>query len=363
MERTKVIHVAEDLMVGGIERIIATIATALDPAKYDVEVWCIVRGGPVADEIRSRGLPVVILDIRSYHNPLSMMRFIRTLRKAHPAIVHVHGYFAATAGRIAALAAGVPATINHYHTIYYNMTFFNRVINNYLDRRSGRTIYISEAVRASFVPHCYVRPDSVVMYNGVDTDLYSPGVFDATRQIITCVGSLTAQKGHVFLLSAFKIVLARHPGAQLWIAGEGPLRETLTSEAARLGISDSLQLLGRRDDVASILRRSGIFVMSSLREGLPVALIEAMACALPVVATDVGGMPELVADRESGFIIPAKNPEALAAAMIRLLDDPHKAREMGLRGNAVFKNKFTSVSMKRTLEAIYDELLKNKKRP
>jgi glycosyltransferase involved in cell wall biosynthesis len=203
-----------------------------------------------------------------------------------------------------------------------------------------------------------------VIPSGVDTDRFAPSStraaakaslgLTAERPLIGTVGRLEPRKGTSTLLAALAVLRAggRHDAA-LVVVGDGPLRAELAADAERLGVASHVQLLGDRSDVRDVLEALDVFVLPSRTEGMSNALLEGMAMALPVVATAVGGTPEVIADGKSGLLVPADDPKAMAAAIARLLDDAAFATRLGAAARATVEERYGARNMVRRLEAVY----------
>ncbi len=165
-------------------------------------------------------------------------------------------------------------------------------------------------------------------------------------------------KGHSTFVKALPQILSRHPHAQVVIAGDGPLRDELQEQAGALGVAEAVHLLGVRDDVPELLQRLDLFVLPSNSEGLSNALLEAMANRLAVVATSVGGNPEVVDHGVTGLLVPPRDPEAMADACSDLLDNPERLEDMGRRGEERVEEKFTVQRMAVEMGAFYKELVR-----
>jgi glycosyltransferase involved in cell wall biosynthesis len=202
-----------------------------------------------------------------------------------------------------------------------------------------------------------------VVPNAVDVD-----AFDAAparpigdqwrddRPVVLCAARLHEQKGHRYLLDAIPDV----PNASFIFAGEGPERNALEAQSRALDISERVVFLGARSDVPALLQSCDVFVLPSLYEGLPLAVLEAMASRKPVVATRIGGTDEAVVDGETGFLVPARNPPALAAALNALLEDPDRARAMGAAGRVRVERRFSSKRIAAGVAAVYEEALRSR---
>ncbi len=373
MTPLKVIHLVEDLKIGGAERVIADTALGLDRKKYEASVWCVTRGGETATELSEKGIEVKILGISNYHNPLSTFKMTRLLKAAKPDIVHTHGYFASVIGRLAAKRAGTPVILAHVHSTYWEYKKRHIMIERRLSRFTQKIICCSKAVE-NFVQNTEKITDNktIVIYNGVDEErfypLQSPASIraefglDEEAAVVGTVSSLTPHKGHEYLIQAASLVLDTLPPVKFLIVGDGPLRKRLEEQAKELNIHSSVIFTGKRKDIPEILSLLDVFVLPShTREGLGIAIIEAMAAERPVVATDIGGIPEVVDDGETGVLVPPEDTEALSKAIITLLQDPPRAKTMGEKGRTRIKEMFTTTKMLSEIEHVYQSLTSQRK--
>jgi glycosyltransferase involved in cell wall biosynthesis len=368
MTRLKVIHLVEDLKIGGAERVIADIALGLDRKKYDASVWCVTRGGETASELSEKRIEVKVLGISSFRNPLNTVRLARLLQAARPDIVHTHGYFASVIGRLAARRAGTPIILAHVHSTYWEYKKRHIMIERKLSRFTHKIICCSQAVE-SFVTNTEKIADNktIVIYNGVDEERFSPSKnstsiraefgMDEEAAVVGTVSSLTPHKGHEYLIQAASLVLSTLPAARFLVVGDGPLRKKLEDQAKNLNIYPAVIFAGTRKDIPEILSLLDVFVLPShTREGLGIAIIEAMAVERPVVASDIGGIPEVVNDSDTGLLVPPGDPEALAKATNELLQNPARAKEMGKKGRIRVKERFTAKKMLAEIEHVYQSL-------
>jgi len=355
-QKIKILHLVEDLDVGGMESVVASIARGLNKDKYDLKVWCIDHGGENAESLIRDGIDVKVLNIKSYHNPLAILKMASLLRKERFDIVHSHGYFATTSGRIAGILARVPRMISHIHTIFYNLNKRNMMIDQFLNRRSFKIVYISKAIEQSFVKAGYnTDGKATLIYNGAEGEFFERKTSKDGKKIVIIVASLTIHKGHRYLLSAMKDVVEVIPEACLWVVGEGPLKSELEEEVRNLGINNNVAFLGKRNDVPKLLAQSDCFVLSSIREGVPLSILEAMASGLPVVATRVGGIEEMVIDHENGILCQDQNPEELVKGIKYVLEDSKRAKSLGLNGRRIFEEKFSQKIMLEKLDELYEK--------
>lgn len=224
-------------------------------------------------------------------------------------------------------------------------------------RRADRIVAVCGQAAAEAVRAGIPEQNVAVIHNGVDLDLFAPAPERQLPGCITFIGRLDAMKGVDVLLQAFARLM-RHCAATLRIVGDGPERDRLRVLADRLGIGDAVLFFGVREDIPRLLQESSVFALPSRSEGLPNVVLEAMACGLPVVATRVGGTPELVQDGRTGLLVQPNDPEALRVALQRLLNDPTYARELGACGRRVAQERFGIGRAIAAYYALYDELKK-----
>jgi glycosyltransferase involved in cell wall biosynthesis len=369
MRRVRIVHLVEDLKVGGLERIVELLACKLDKGKYDIQVWCAVRGGPAVDRLVGAGIEVRVLHIHCYHKMQNIFKLAKLFNEVRPDIIHSHTYYVNTLGRLAAKLVGIPILITHIHNVYSrHYTGRNILIERFLSRFTNKIICCSDAVRDFAVQVEKIKEDRLVtIYNGIDlAEVDASGDIDGLRRfmsihagtrVIITVASLTEKKGHCYLLEAINLMMKQHENVTSLIVGDGPLRAELEKRARELHIESSVNFCGIRNDIPDLLRMADVFVLPSLKEGLPLCVLEAMACALPVVATDVGGTHEALQNGINGLLVPARNPKALSEAIISLFDNPERLREMGERGYAIYCERFKADVMISLTEALYDDLI------
>lgn len=364
-QKIKVLHLAEDLKMGGYERVILDIAEHLDPTMFDVHAWAISRGGPTADILSSKHKNIRVLGINSYHNPVNIFRLRKEISHLNPDIIHTHTYFSNTIGRLAAIFPKHAKIITHVHNTYMEYCRRHIYIERILSCFSDKIICCSNAVK-DFVVHTEkISPEKViVIYNGVPEPtrtnpekLYtlkrSLGI-NETARVVVCVAKLMAQKGHRFLIQAIPDVVKKFKNIKFLIVGEGALRPSLEKEVDRLNVRPFVDFLGRRSDVPDLLQISDIFLQPSIYEGLSIATIEAMSYGLPVIASNVGGIREIVDNGRNGILIPSRDSQRLTEAIVNLLNNPSEtqrfrepAKETAIR--------FSLTNMIRSIEQVYYE--------
>jgi glycosyltransferase involved in cell wall biosynthesis len=363
-KRLKVIHIVEDLKVGGLEKVIATIATGLDSKKFDVEIWCLSRGGAVAEWLKQKGVRVRIFSWRTYHNPLNIVKLAMKLRESRVKIVHTHGYYAGTFGRLAAITAGISLVFAHVHTSDFTLSMRNRIIEKVLSFFTRKIICISQHVKGFVESQEGIRPEkTVLVYNGTgrlfedaanDSLVGSEKLMDDDFVIVS-VGSLVENKGHHVLIESVRMLCSEKPPFKVLIAGDGPQRSVLQDYVDRCGLSSTVMFVGVVKDVRQVLRAADIFVLPTVhREGLSLAVLEAMQHGLPVIASRIGGVPELVDDGVTGILVTPNDPRILARAIRTLADDKKLRCQMGESGGKKVDRLFRAERMIAQIESLYE---------
>jgi glycosyltransferase involved in cell wall biosynthesis len=289
------------------------------------------------------------------------------LRDVQPQVLHVHvgtgreDFGGARAGR----AAGVPAVVETLHLPWLLHARWKREAFLRSIAQVDRLILVSAAQQATYA-RIGVPPSAMtVVANGVVPRGPGPGRvaarhalgLDPGRPVIITVGRLAVQKGQRHLVAAMPTVLQQWPEAVAVIVGEGAEHDALRQQSERLGVAHAVRLLGQRADARALLDAADLFVLPSLEEGMPMALLEAMDARLPVVATRVIGTTEVVEDDVTGRLVPSRDPAALAQAITDLLADPALRQRLAEAGNALFRRRFTAARMTTETLAVYRETL------
>jgi sugar transferase (PEP-CTERM/EpsH1 system associated) len=359
-----VAHLVQNLDVGGLERVVISLMAATDPERYRPVLYTLGSGGALADGVEVHGFPVRRLAKGGGLDYRLFVRLSRQFRADDVRVVHSHNYSPLVYGSIAGKLAGVAGQV---YTAHGARTAGRRATRRF--QRLGLVndiVFVSDDARRVSLAAGAVDDRHVhTIVNGVDVDAYARD--EATRQRVRAelgidraapvagiVARLTPAKDHVNLLDAFVRLRATHPNARCVVVGDGELRADIQRAVAERELGDHVLLLGRRDDIAEVLSALDVFVLSSSTEGLAVTLLEAMAAALPIVATRVGGNAEAVGDGESGTIVPPRDAPALAAAIQAMFDDPGAARAMGRAGRERCRGRFGVATMAERYQALYD---------
>jgi len=355
-----VIHIVEDLRTGGLEKVVRNIVVNLDRAYFDPGVWCLARGGEVADEIAAAGLRVQIMNMERRPSVGFLVALAGKLRRSGVRVAHCHGYTACTVGRTAAVLAGTPQVFAHIHTEGSWLQPRQRRIEKLLAVFSTKIICVSESVREFVVQSERIsQKKTEVIYNGI-ADPHLPDRECARRhfgiqegaKVLGCVASLEPHKGHAILIEAVRIARARLGDLVLLVVGDGTLRSELERLARDAGIS--AVFAGRIENVGLALAAVDAMALTPpKREGLPLAIIEAMSASKPVIGSRVGGIPEMVEDGVNGLLCRPGDAASAAHCIVKMFEDPALGRSMGEAGKKKFLERFTLGRMVSEIERLY----------
>jgi len=371
---TKILFVITGLAVGGAETQLVRVATRLRQRGWDVRVVTLMPPRAYVDVLEQAGIPVTTLGIRNKRPPLRpIWRLARIIRESKPAIVHSHMVHANLLTRFTRLLVPVPVLVCSARSIQEGGRLRDWLYR-LTDPLCDLTTHVCEAGAQRYVRERIVPPHKMrVVYNGVDVEQFR---LDGQRRermrretqignhfVWLAVGRLEAPKDYPTLIRAFARISDVREDTLLWIVGDGPLRRQVEALTREMGLQVRVRFWGLRADVSNLMNGADAFVMSSSREGLPNVLLEAQACGLPAVVTNVGGNSEVVIHEKTGFIVPPQNPEALAEAMLRLMDLPVEMRQqMGTLARQRVEQEFSLESVVTQWENLYYELMQTKTR-
>jgi glycosyltransferase involved in cell wall biosynthesis len=351
---------------GGAQEHVYSLLSRMDRTRYEPSVVSLSPGSAVR-AIQRLGIPVVVFD--EPDDAIAVGALAAHLSDVGAEIVHNHMYRAELVGTRAAIAldeAGHrrPWVIGTVHSSRIRAAD-DREVLRHLTPRMNHLVAVSRAIVHKIAEE---RPSGVpvsLVHNGVDLARYDRTEACCTlaedyglvpgAQIVGVVGRLESEKGHPTLIEAWPLVLRAVPGAYLLIVGEGSRREALEHQVAELGIGSQVIFTGRRDDVPAVTAALDVAVLPSYREAQGLTILEAMALSRPVVASNVGGIPEMVEDGLTGLLVPPHDPEALAAAITRLLVDHPLADMLARAGHDLVHERFCVELMVRSIEDLYDE--------
>lgn len=366
-KKISVCHLLPALPAHGAEQLLLDIVRHADRDRVCLSVCLISELGPLVGEFEALGIPVAFLPKKSRMDFSVIFRLASFWRKNHVDLVHTHLFTADLWGRLAGLLSRVPIVSTSHTTSDPNIGRLGRWLDRILDRRNNAVICVSEAVRRYRIEEAGFDPKKLhLIENGIDLGRFdrkaSRDEMEARLKLpsgfrwAVIVGRLVPLKGHCFLLDALALLAADFPDLGLLIAGDGEEEAALRAQVDALGLSSRVVFLGLRRDIPDILGISETMVLPSSREGLPIVLLEAMAAALPVVVTSVGGIPEVVAEEETGLFV-TQEPSSIAAALRTLLENPARSRSMGKKGRQLIEERFDIRTVARRYESLYRTLL------
>jgi glycosyltransferase involved in cell wall biosynthesis len=355
----RVLFLVPDLDVGGAERHLVNLVAAMDRERFAPSVVCLGDEGPLFGELAAAGVPGRALHRHKKGAVLAAVDLWRLMRRERPALVVGRGYNAETLGRLVAVLLGVPAAVWMHETrSMKRRTAARRLLDRALNPRSAGVLAMDDAQRPHLARLRW-RPDQIrlappgisapVVTTGRAQVRAALGVPDAA-ELIAIVARLRPEKDHATMLRAFALVRRARPGARLLVVGDGTCGDDLRRLADDVGIADAVVFAGLRDDVGDLIAAADVCALSSRDECAPQALLEAMALAVPVVATRVGGVPGIVEDSRTGVLVPPADPEALSGALIELLDDPVRRSELAECGRRAVARRFDEATAVRVAE-------------
>ncbi len=372
----KIIFVITGTGVGGAEKMLYHTIKGLNPERYTARLCSLKKKGAFACRLEHEGLEVYSLGMRDEAGLAGWLDCLRALvlllryfRRERPAVVHSFLFRANILARIAGYLTGVPVVISSVRVMGGEMKW-HQFIDRVTSFMADHVIAVSNEVKEYIVRETQIaEPKVSTIYNGIVVE--SSAAFDESAlmndiglqmgdRIIITAGRLHRQKGYDLLLQALSVVLAAFPGVKLLILGAGDEEKNLKKLARSLELSEKVLFLGLRPDVDRLLQCCEMFVLSSRWEGFPNVLLEAMAAGKPVVATAVGGVPELVVDGVTGILVPPEDTPALADAINRLLLDVMRAKALGAAGKERVRQGFSMDAVIAKTEALYHELLTRK---
>jgi len=361
--KIKIAHIVFSLNVGGLEKLVVELAKRIDKDKFSTSVWCLTGEGTLSKELSAIGIKVFYFNKKGGVDIRLPFRIARALKKEKIGIVHTHDSSANLYGSVAAKIAGTKVIVNTEHGGIYFETRRKRLANRILCLLNDREICVSNNVKDDLRRMGLYNKKLVVIHNGIDFDRFNVSIgksgirkdfgLNSSDFIITTAGRLSGEKNQRLILDAARPVLEKIPEARFIIAGDGPLRNELQEYAGKLKIADKVVFLGERSDIPRILKMSDCFALSSNYESFGLTILEAMASGIPVIATDVGGVKEIVRDGETGVLIQKEDAGLLAQAVIKIKNDPGCSGKIVTRAKEMVKNRYRIEKMVQDHEDLY----------
>lgn len=367
----RVAHVVLSMDLGGLERVVIDLVREGRALGQQVEVVCVEHPGTLAPEVEALRAPLTALHKPPGFRPAAVRRMQRYLRETRPDVIHTHQMGALFYAALALRPGAAPVVVHTEHGRHYPGRLRARVLARVAGGAAARFFCVSRDIAASIVEHRIVPEEKVrVVFNGVETvrffrrddrdELRRRLRLPAGVPIVGTIGRLDEIKRQDLLVRAFAALRARVPDAHLLVVGDGPRRGALAAEVERLGLSGCTALVGYQPEPEVYLRAMDVFALTSRSEGMPLVILEAWASGVPVVASRVGGVPEMIDDGSTGLLFDPGDEAGLTAALARLLADPAGSRRIADAAHALAGARFDVRVVARTYQDEYRALLGRK---
>jgi glycosyltransferase involved in cell wall biosynthesis len=366
--KIKVLHMIETSGPGGAENMLIRLICGLDEEKYD-SVTCLLKDGWLRHKLEERNIETLIFPQKRCIDISWLITVIKYIKKHNVRMLHTHEFAMNVNGSLLSQLINIPCVTTVHGKNYYTDKWYRKVAYRFVSRQSYM-VTVSEDIKNYLLENISINKNNIhIVINGINTDDYkfskdrrketrgSLGVNDKNI-IIGAIGNLYVVKGHIYLVEAAKIVCSKYPEARFIIAGRGNQRNKLEAKIDELDLRENFSLLGFREDVPDMLNAFDIYVMSSLSEGTPLSILEAMSSNIPIVSTNVGGIKRIIQDGINGSLVNAKDSEQLADAIIRLIEDHDKANMLARNASELVKNDYSMAKMLAVYENIYNSLIK-----
>jgi glycosyltransferase involved in cell wall biosynthesis len=371
----RILLVIDEASVGGGQRHVLWLAEGLVRDGYEIAIAC-ERQGYLVDELRSIGIRHLPVDLGNHFSVKSLFRMIRLIREFDPTVVHTHGGTAGVYGRSAARFLN-RTTVHTYHGIHYlhfEAGWKKRIylfLEQFLLRWTDAIICVANSDLELALNHNLAeRGRAFVIVNGINLRQFRAPDKRGKRQwgrkrgvtIIGTVGRLHGQKGHRYLIQAVLEIVKQPEPVEFRIIGDGNLRSELELQVQTLGLQKVIRFLGSRTDIAAQLAQMDLFVLPSLWEGLPFVLLEAMAAGIPIIASEVDGVSEILEDGKDALLVPPRDPHSLAMAIVKLIHNKKEAIHLATNALHKISERFDVKEMVRQTERVYRTVLKSSSR-
>ncbi|MHC4180999.1 MAG: glycosyltransferase [Planctomycetota bacterium] len=371
MDPIRVEFVIDHLNVGGAQRHLVELFSGLDRTRFAPQLCVAKPGGTLIGTLEQMGIPVRCFDLgptlAEPQTLVGLARMARRLRAGHVDIVHGYLYMGNILGMLAGKLAGTPIRIAGKRSLDRYPRRAQLYPTRLANRFAHRILCNAKAVRQFVLQEERPAPRKfAVIPNGIRLPKTTvapvrPAAVPEGARVVGTIGRLTWKKAYADLLEAARQIRTERPDVEFVIIGEGPLRADLEAQAVRLGIGDHVHFLGEVHDVRALLQGFDVFTLSSVIEGMPNVLLEAMAAEKPAVVTKAGGMPEMVIHEETGLLVPPAAPAALASEILRLLSRPEDLARFGKAGRRLVEKRFTVSAMISSYARLYEELTVERK--
>lgn len=354
LTRLRIAHVAPGLEMGGLEKLLVEFARRADRDRFDLMFVSLAGRGALAEAIEATGWPVLALDQPDGLRPGLVWRLARLFRNQGIDVVHTHDDKPLVYGAPAARLACCRSIHTQHHGKLAHIGRRQAFLVSVASRCVDRFVCVSQDSARAMIDQGVSPHKILTLWNGIDLNRFAFTGPEVSGPVVS-VARLAPGKDLATLVKAVALLSTDLPNLRVEIAGEGPSRVDLETLTGQLGITDRVRILGTVQDVPALLARASLFVLPSLSEGISLTLLEAMARGLPVLTTRVGGNPEVVAEGETGILVPPGDPSALAQALKNLVSQPEKLRSLGEAGRQRVEAHFDIGRMIARYENLYRE--------
>jgi glycosyltransferase involved in cell wall biosynthesis len=368
--RIKLLKMLTNFHIGGTERQVVNLALGIDPARFDLHLACLRSSGALLGELKTLQVPRPEFRIGRFYNPATFwqgMRLAQYIRKNRIQIVHSYGFYSNVFTIPVAWLAGNSFVVASIRDTGDVLTPAQRGVQRMVCRLADCVLVNAEAIRDKLVEQGYAPDNIIVIRNGITLAKFEKKQKNSllrqelgwppSAPLVVVFSRLNQMKGIQYFLDAAVILAGKFPDARFLVVGDGESRKELEDYAGRLGLGQRAVFTGFRSDVPELLSEAAVSVLPSLSEGLSNTLLESMAAGVPVVATRVGGNPEVVEDEVSGLLVPLRDSAALAAAICRVLEDKDLAASFAQAGMRRVAELFSIERSVRETEHLYQQLV------
>lgn len=358
--------VTEMNILGGVESFIRIAAPRMRKLGWDIHVIALLSGGILLDQLRTEAVPVIELGLNQKYNFFRIIKLLEIWKNDRPRLLHTHLYHAGIVGRFAGKILGIQPIIVQQAGPELNRSRLRTGLDRTTSFLVNQYVTTCAAVKKILETREHIANDKIVVIpNGIIVNQLSQSPIrprdwpvNASSPVMGVVGRLSPEKGHYLFLDALSILSQQRKPFHAVIIGDGPLKEELLQETRILHLEDCVSWVGPQTNIQDWLPFFDLFILPSHWEGISLALLEAMAAGLPVIATSVGGNPEVVVHRQTGLLVPPTNPQLLAQSIVTLIENPSLRQSMGLAGRIRCQQNFDIDLIVNRIDSNYRHLLK-----
>jgi glycosyltransferase involved in cell wall biosynthesis len=361
VRKLNILHLNAGTNLGGTETMLLRFLDKVDKGYFQSSVGAFFNNGPLLTEVKKRGFEGIEFRINNRLNPFdvlsALVKLYHFLKTKKIDIIHMYGFYTNILGRIVARRAKTPIVITGLRMEKFGRNGLHSLLERMTSNWSDLYISVSGRGRELILKKSWIPPNKVVVvHNGIESDWANGRIRNTQSTNIGMIADFNKFKAQEEVVLAAPKILEKFPNARFVLAGKGETKKSIVEMINHLGLNSFFTLPGLVSDVQQVLSQLSIFVLATHTEGLPVSILEAMSFGLPVVATKVGGIPELVEDGVTGILVKPNSPVEIASAIIKLLSDPGKANRMGEAGKSKVRKEFSLEQMMQRLQQHYLDL-------